>query len=508
MIKRSLGLAFVAALAGWMAAGGGCASGGRAAADLDPMAEIRNEKAGEPRRREAIRRVWAQVEAEQLDRMAVREDLKGIAWSPAWPVSLRLAALEAVTSDRTEAGQSDTRNMVRLMIPRESEMQVTAFLSRMAGERGWTETTPALVRSLARPRWETPDQQRPEYAAIEALNRGRTVDQVAFDIFLSPPEADVRGVVTPERVRGDAWDLLARLDADGSRRAALIMTDEPGAPTADVVAEMRILLREMRTLPLTGEEIRWLGALRDFSDPVRRTWWASTSSIIQRLDQEQTGRLQMRHLEPVRWASEHRPEWIAASREALLEELRGRLQGRQFHRRQAHRAEMRPPPDRLSDWERTLSWGDLISILVIDEALKQPQVVSAFFEQADQDQRDKSAEYGGLLRARASAGGDRLGGPTFAAVLYPPRTGNRRGDHEFVAPTDMIDQSYHALAHYHFHVQEIRNHEYAGPSPGDLAYAARFGRSCLVLTGVGTGALNADYYQPDGVVLDLGTLRR
>jgi hypothetical protein len=40
----------------------------------------------------------------------------------------------------------------------------------------------------------------------------------------------------------------------------------------------------------------------------------------------------------------------------------------------------------------------------------------------------------------------------------------------------------------------------------DLAYAARQGRSCLVLTSVSSRAINVDYYQPDGVVIDLGTI--
>jgi hypothetical protein len=504
MIRRRRSAALVVAAAGWLAIGMGCAGGGAAA--TDPLTEIRNERLMEKRRAEAIRQVWAQVEAGEVDRSAIREDFKTIAWSPAWPVSLRLAALRAVTSDQTEQGAADTRNMVRLMLPRESDSKVTAFLSGLAATGGWTETTPALVRSLARPRWEVRDETRPEFAAITELNPGKTVEEVAFSVFLSPPEGDARGIVTPERIRGDAWDLLARLDVDGTRRAVLIMTEDAGQ--ARPLSEMRVLLREMRTLPLTGEEIRWMESLRDFNDPVKRAWWSSTSSAVQQLDQERIGRLQMRHLEPVRWATEHRADWMSMDRQQLLEEVRARLVGRQFHRRQAHRAELRPPPDRLNDWEHQLSWGDLLSVLVIDEALKQPEVVRGLFEQADQDRKDRSAEYGGLLRARATAGGDRLGGPTFSAVLYPPRPGNRRGDHEFVAPTDMIDQSHHAVAHYHFHVQTERNSEYAGPSPGDLAYAARFGRSCLVFTSVGTGALNVDYYQPDGIVLDLGTLRK
>ena len=38
----------------------------------------------------------------------------------------------------------------------------------------------------------------------------------------------------------------------------------------------------------------------------------------------------------------------------------------------------------------------------------------------------------------------------------------------------------------------------------DVQYAARSGRTCLVITTVGKQRLNFDVYTPDGVVIDLG----
>jgi hypothetical protein len=469
----------------------------------DPLADIRNEGLSESRRIAALETLWEQVEAGTIDRRAIREDLKTMAWSPAWPTAIRLAALGAIASD--QMGLTDTHGMVRLMLPRESQPQVTAFLSRVAAAHQWQDVTPALIRSLARPWPGVRDRERPEYAALEALNPGREVAELAAALFLAPEvEASPRGV-TAERIRSDAWDLLARLDRDGVHRAAIILEGEAGSGP---VGDMQALLRDMRTLPLNGEEIRWLGWLRDFNDPVRSRWWSSTRGIIAELEEQQTGRLYMRHLEPVRWAAGHRPAWMAMSRDELLAEVASRVQGRQFHRRSPRAGEPRPSPDRLSDWQDHLSWGDLLTILVIDEALQQSGVVASLFTQTEQDRRDRGAEYGGLLRASSRGEPDGLGGPQFNAILYPPRVGDRRGDHQFIAPADMIEQSYHALAHYHFHVQHVRNHEFAGPSPADMAYAARFGRACLVFTSVGPSALNVDYYQPDGVVLDMGTIRK
>lgn len=106
-----------------------------------------------------------------------------------------------------------------------------------------------------------------------------------------------------------------------------------------------------------------------------------------------------------------------------------------------------------------------------------------------------------LVRGAASFGSEAT------AVLYAPRPGQRMGDERFVASDDMLAASDCAIAHYHFHAQRVRNKEYAGPSGGDLQYAARYGRSCLVLTSVGEGVLGVDYYQPNGVVIDLGEIR-
>jgi hypothetical protein len=50
--------------------------------------------------------------------------------------------------------------------------------------------------------------------------------------------------------------------------------------------------------------------------------------------------------------------------------------------------------------------------------------------------------------------------------------------------------------------------DYAGPGQGDDAYAQVLGRSCIVFTTLGKDSMNADYYQPDGVVIDLGEIRR
>lgn len=82
------------------------------------------------------------------------------------------------------------------------------------------------------------------------------------------------------------------------------------------------------------------------------------------------------------------------------------------------------------------------------------------------------------------------------------------GDDVFVASSDMIEQSDHALAHFHFHVQRWSNRGYAGPSWGDLEYALRHGRICVVFTGISRDELDVDVYFPSSEVVDLGSIRR
>jgi hypothetical protein len=72
----------------------------------------------------------------------------------------------------------------------------------------------------------------------------------------------------------------------------------------------------------------------------------------------------------------------------------------------------------------------------------------------------------------------------------------------------MIEQGDRSLAHYHFHAQQPRNAKFAGPSPGDLAYASRYGRTCLVFTSIREDRLGVDLYQPDGTIIDLGEIAR
>ncbi len=473
----------------------GCASTeGRLGTSVsdDPLVVARDREASIQQRLKAIDQAWADVQAGRADRAATRESLKSIIWTHQ-PTPVRLRVLDVYLSDTTEEGIADTRNLFRLRLPTESDWKVIEAIGAAAAARGWTEITPALVRSYARPVPQPADPDRPERRALEALHPGVSVEETVFRVFV---EASAASDEASAKVRRDAWELLARLDADGSRRRDLLAaaSEEPHAD--DALQALRAAATDLRCIPVTGSEFEWLLQLRE-----QTAWWAETSAAVRTLSDEQVRGLCLRHLEPIRWAAAARPQWLAADRQTLLDELASRLKGRRLHERDAEAgSSFGNRRERLRENADRLVWGDVLTILVIDEALHDPRVIAAFMTQVVEDRRDTSTEHGGILEWAAASG--------FRAVHYPPRATQRINDRTFIASDDMFRASALALAHYHFHVQDVRNGAYAGPGPGDVEYADKHNRNCIVITSIDERILNADYYQRGGAVIDLGELGR
>lgn len=465
------------------------------------MTEFQDPKLPVPQRIKAMDAAWAASTGTSHDE--TRDALKAVAWSRQSPTPLRLAALEKLVND--PASEADARQSARLMIPLEPSLQVVALLGDAAVAHGWTELTPALVRSYARP-GNGPDSTRPERRALLVLNPNKSIVEIVFEVFLHPStdptttDPGAPGIDYAKKARSAAWELLGRLDPEGTQRAPLIAA-QSGSPEGPdrVLEDLRLCQNDFHTVPITGEELAWLESLRDPAIPSNAAWWAEAASAISKLTPDQLRGLRLRHIEPIRWAGANRLDWLAAGRETLLGELAARLKDTTIHRRTV-RADLsnKPPSERLAEIRDQLVWADALSILVLDDAIHDPTVTHQVFTQVAEDRTDGTTEYGGLLFLPPRG---------YQAASYPPRPTERLGDIQFVASPDMIAQGDLAVAHYHFHVAKVFNSEFSGPSGGDLAYAARFGRNCIVFTSITREALSADYYQPDGVVLDLGEVR-
>lgn len=427
----------------------------------------------------------------EVERAAWREAMKKIAWSAATYSKVRLAAIDALLAD----DETDTRNMLALILPREPQDPVVERIASLAVERGWTEMTGALVRRWSVPAPALEGPERVERRAIESLHPGRPVEEVVFDEFARPA---AKGNVLEERRRTDAWAVLCRVDEDGSKTKALLARMAERGADGGVDEVMGALLagaRELKSTPRTGEQLEWLLALREES---RRAWWNEVAGLIARLNDQQSEGFELRHAAALAWADERRSEWLSASREELLSELRSRLNGRTFHQRLAEQTEGAwAQREALAKNEAQLVWGDVLLVLLATDAMADQTVIDAVAAQIAVDRKDTSTEHGGVLAWSGSA---------FAAHAFPPRPAQRAGDNRFIASPEMLEAGRTALLDYHFHARLADEKEYAGPSGGDREYARILGRSCLVFTSIRKGLLGVDYYQPNGAIVDLGEM--
>lgn len=504
-VRGGIGRAAVAVLAGFvlLLTASGCASTAPGPDD-DPWEWLVDGGRSAEQRTAAVDVAWAQVIEGRVGGDAGREAMRELFWKRTLPSMVRLGVLDRLVEDPDEEGLKATREMLRLALPTERDRDIVRRASEEAAARGWTDQTPALVRALSTPQAGVPLRERPEARAIEALHTDRSLDEVVFSVFLDPAtRAGPGDARLDRRVREDAWALLSRLDTSGTARLELLESGADRGDSEGVVGDLRASWRDLGTLPETGPELRWLRSLRSGSGREaqrNRAWWTQATEAIAKLDDRQRDQLELRHAEPIRWASRHESSWLDASREELFDVLAERLDGRRKHRRTVDRADDGGPHrDRLDDFRDRLRWADVLTILVVDEAVQQQSVVESLVDHARMDRRDRTTEYGGVLEWAGEGG--------FRVVLYPPRPADRVNDYTFIASPDMIRASDRALAHYHLHAASEMMSAHAGPSRTDLRYAATSGRTCVVFTSLRPGVLNVDYYQPDGVVIDLGEIQ-
>lgn len=475
---------------------GGCSS----TRPATPYELVIDSKVQPEQRAAAVAKAWAGA-ASPAEKATLRNELETLVWSPKAPVELRLAIIDTLLADTDETSRKQTHDLLKLVLPRVQNRGVVARICKAAIERSWTDYIPAIVRAYAVAVPGVPDEQRAEREAIRKLAGDRPQERVVFEVFVNPPkEGSTWGVNWEEKFRADAWEVLCRLDPTGATRGALVRDAVASGTKDEVLLTLDRAERELRCVPTTGSEFEWLRRLADPKNAGNRVWWDQASKAVAGLGGEPMQKFAMRHLEAVRWASQAKPEWVNASRDQLLTIIGERVKDRTVNIRTAERGRGLPDiTERFDKARDRMAWGDALALLVADEAIQQPGVVRSLFNYAKFDAEDTTTEYGGILESDGTPTG-------FRAILYPPRMAQRIGDDRFVASDDMMLAGDQSLAHYHFHVKERRNGEFAGPSPVDLDYATTLGRTCLVLTSLGEGKLGVDYYQPGSVVVDLGEI--
>lgn len=494
IIVFPLVLALVVALA---ASGAGCASRTKQLSG-DPLTDFQNPELRTPQRLAAMRSAWDDPNA---DRSSIRGPLKDLAWSDQTPREIRHQALDLLLSDDSRLALRDTYLFIQSRVPTERDYDIIRKMGVKAVAQSWSDLTPSFVRSYAIADTNIADAQRVEKAILESLNPDQPLALIVTRVFLKPNQGALgtpganNYIDLDAKAREAAWELLARIDPTGEARRDVLTrgdlsTDETGAGILDSI---RRGMDELGVVPRNGEELRWLLALAREPDGV---WWAQTASAVAQLTDEQAWGLKLRNLEALRWASLYRETWMRDDRAQLEGRVRARLDDREPSLRRADTPDLRGVPQTFEQAADRLTWGDLMSVMAVDVALHDPGVAGRLFEQADMDLADETTEYGGLIFVDAQG--------RFVAQLYPPRPQHRKGDDQFVASSDMIEQSVRALAMYHFHAMRERNSRFAGPSAEDYANARTFGRLAVVLTSINKDELNADAYLDTPASIDLG----
>jgi len=384
---------------------------------------------------------------------------------------------------------------LEVQLPRLGALEWRRRLCEIIAERGWTELGPTLIVAWAQPMdaWVPRDEERPERKALERLFAssadGRELSDYLLQVFVetrSPAQ---------QNLRARSWEMLLRI---GEReRLATLLAQTEVSPDDALLADLRAGVVDLGVFPETREEILWLRSLRQ---PEHAAHWSEAREAIAALSPERRAGLELRDVAIVIAAARHRRDLLDADERELYARLdaylrspaAGRTHMMSFEGTAGHFRQ------RLHEWRDQLTWSDLVAMHLAISALQVPQLVDHLFDYADRDHRDRTTEYGGLIRL------DDRG--RFELVEYPPRV--RGNDERFETPPEMMTDGYTALFHFHYHATRHDNARWAAPGTGDLRYAELTRVNALVFTFIDRRILNVDFYRHSGVSVDLGEIRR
>jgi len=142
----------------------------------------------------------------------------------------------------------------------------------------------------------------------------------------------------------------------------------------------------------------------------------------------------------------------------------------------------------------TLTMADLWVLLLLDEMLRRPAVQQALRAMVGEDRADRTTQHGGLIVRKSGQ---------IEAKLYLPA--ERRGDDRYLPSRKMLWDALDAACFFvgHFRQDETDPASF-GPTPRELAMAAGQNTCGVVLTSLAGGGVNATYFNPEAVVVDLG----
>ncbi len=424
---------------------------------------------------------WRQLATQQAqnqltDHPARLNALRRIAWHNDYPAQQRCDAFK-------QLAQINENQLIQDASQRITRIKNTAVLNclfDLAIARRWPGATALAVSGYAQ--HDPADKNPPHRRVIQTLNPGKTVDQVAYEVFTATHPDN-----PSHAQQAAAWQLLNRITTPTASRNSLTHAQ----PTTTLIADLQAAAADLNAVPTNREGVLWLAWLRATA---QRPFWQRAAAAVAKLTTQQQAHLELRHLPTLLHQTR---DALTADKNHLLNTLTDRVQLTDRFNTPHKDGQLPTPSQNLEHWANKLAWPDLITIDLLTNALQDPAVAQSLFQQADADLADPHTEHGGVLDKTLNR---------FTATPYEPLM--RRHDRVFYPSQKMIEHLYTALAHYHFHAQQHNNRQYAGPGRGDLAAAERMNFNCLVFTFTDPNTLNADYYQPNGVVIDLGSIKR
>ena len=141
-----------------------------------------------------------------------------------------------------------------------------------------------------------------------------------------------------------------------------------------------------------------------------------------------------------------------------------------------------------------LSYIDLLKIDLILCSLDKATIARQIKEFLKQDLTDIATEIGGLCFIKNN--------DSILFKKYQP--GEVLGDNQYVESEQMLLEGALCLGRWHCHTDRWLDKELAGPGSDDLRYSAWVNCPVVIFTYLGEDLFNADYFTPEGVVVDLG----
>ena len=155
---------------------------------------------------------------------------------------------------------------------------------------------------------------------------------------------------------------------------------------------------------------------------------------------------------------------------------------------------------RLVDFDaqvESLTMADLWNLYLISKMIDKERVRKELQITAQQDMLDKQSQWGGLVKYQHGQA---------EAFLYPPA--EKQGDDKYIPSKRLLNDSIDSLCYFVGHFSKVAEDiSQVGPGIDELAFSVRYNVYGIVFTSLKDGWINATYFNPDGIVVNLGSFR-